>query len=282
MNKPRLACGHIAENPYLFEKMMVGVYSSEQLCYCIMLDAYLLDESFASEELAKWLGEECGLKELEELLMGDIRRKSGVEEYARHIMEYVGFYDREVIEETCKVIRDNSTLSLYEKNKARADYYLMCGRLRMALAAYDELLETIPEKEKIVRASNWHNCGYAYARMFQYEQASKAFFYSYKTLPQEDTLRQFLTALRMYRTDEEYLEYISGHPEFFEMSQRVEQAIHQAKGEFEGVDEYRMLIAMKVLREEGPSYTAGEAPYYSRLEEVTEEIKNSYREMVSG
>lgn len=281
MNKPRLACGHIAETPYLFEKMMASIFSPEELCYCIMLDAYLLDETFVSDELADWLGEGCGLDELAATLKNDVRKKASVDEYAKHILEYIGFYPQEIIEETCEVIRDNASLTLFEKNKARADYYLMCGHVRLALSAYNELLETIPEKEKIVRAAIWHNCGYAYVKLFKFNEASKAFYYSYKIIQNEDSLKQFLTALRMAKTDEEYLEFISAHPEFFEMSQRIERSMHQAKSQFEGTSEYRSLIAMKVLREEGPGSFEEKTPYYRRLEELTDNLKNSYREMVS-
>lgn len=277
----RLACGHRAEIPYLFEKMMVKVYSPEELCYCILLDAYLLDETFASVQLAEWLGTQCGLEELEKLLKQAIKSKTGVDEYAKIILEYIGFYSPEIIEETCLVIRDNASLSFYEKNKARADYYLMSGRIILALSAYNELLESIPEREKKVRSAIWHNCGYAYAKLFRYSEAAKAFYYSYKTLQSEDTLKQFLTALRLSKSDEEYLEYISGHPEFFEMSQKVERSINKAAGTFEGTDEYRMLAAMKVLREDGIGYSEQKTPYYEQLEELTDNMKNSYREMVA-
>lgn len=280
MDKPRLSCGHRATTPYLFEKMMVRVYSPEELCYCIMLDAYLLDESFVSDELARWLGDECGIDELRVKLLAAIRDKCSVDDFARIILSYVGFYSEDIIEETCSVIRDNASLSIYEKNKARADYYLMCGHIRLAISSYNELLETIPEKERRVRAAIWHNCGFAYARLLKYTEAAKAFFYSYKLVPNDDTLKQFLTALRMYMSDEEYLEYLSGHPEFYEMSQRVETGIRHAYTQFEATEEYRMVTAMKVLREEG-SYSGNEAPYYVQLEEITEELKKNYREMIS-
>lgn len=280
MNKVRLACGHRTETPYYFEKMMAKVYSPEELCYCIFLDAYLLDETFASEEVAYWLGDECGLEDLQKQLISMLKAKTSVDEFARCILEYVGFYSKEDIDDTCQVIRDNASLSLYEKNKARADYYLMCGHVMLALSAYNELLETIPEKEKIVRSSIWHNCGYAYARLFKFSEAAKAFYCAYKTLPSDESLKQFLTALRVSKTDAEYLEYVSNHPEFFAMSQKVEQAIHQANGQFEGTDEYRMLVAMKVLRDEGISSDNEKTPYYERLDELTENLKKTYREMV--
>ena len=281
MDKVRLACGHRSDKPYLIDKMMIRVYSPEELCYSIFLDAYLLDEAFASEELARWLGEECGLDDLCQSLLEHIRRKGSVDGYARIIMEYVGFYDAESIAQTCAVIRDNASLSIYEKNKARADYYLMCGRTVMALEAYNELLESIPENEKKVRASIWHNCGYAYSRMFRFSEAAKAFYCSYKTLPGDDSLRQFLTALRISRNDKEYLDYISGHPELYDMSQQVEKSIRQAEGSFEGTDEYRSIMAMKMLREESTSYGEQTTPYYDQLDSLLDELKNSYREMVA-
>jgi len=281
MLKVRVACGHRTENPYYFEKMMAKVYSPEELCYCIMLDAYLLDENFASSTLASWLGAECGLDELEKSLNMALKSKCSVDEFARIILEYIGFYDKEIIEETCEVIRDNASKSLYEKSLARADYYLMCGHVMMALSAYTELLESIPEREKVVRAAIWHNCGFAYARLFRFNEAAKAFYCAYKTLPGDESLMQFLTALRMSKTQTEYLEYVSGHPEFYEMSQKVEKNIAQAAGAFEGTDEYRMLVAMKVLREDGPGLTENKTPYYQQLEELTENLKNTYREMVA-
>ena len=75
MENVRLACGHRSKTPYLIDKMMVRVYSPEELCYSIGLDAYLLDDAFACEELATWLGEECGLDELQRELSEHIRRK---------------------------------------------------------------------------------------------------------------------------------------------------------------------------------------------------------------
>lgn len=281
MKVVRLACGQRTETPYMFEKMMTKVYSTEELCYCIMLDAYLLDETFATAELAHWIGEECDLPDLERELMNALKAKCSVDEFARIIMNYVGFYDAEVVEETCNVIRDNASKTLYEKNLARADYYLMCGHVMLALSSYTELLESIPEREKHVRAAIWHNCGFAYARLFKFREAAKAFYCSYKTINTEESLKQFLTALRLYKNDAEYLEYISGHPEFYECSQKVERNINNINGQFVGTDEYRMLVAMKVLREEGVGSADNQTPYIKQLDELTDRLKRTYREMVN-
>ena len=120
MEQARLAVGHRTEKPYRPEKMPNRVYSPEELCYLITLEAYMLDESFASHELADWLGEECGLEELGDRLHAALKRQCTVEEFAREILTYVGFYPEDRIDETCEVIRDNASLGVYEKGKSRA------------------------------------------------------------------------------------------------------------------------------------------------------------------
>lgn len=279
MEQVRLSCGKRAEEPYITGVTSDRVFSIEELCYIINHDAYLLDESFASKELAVWISEECGLTELGDELEDAIKMHTGVEGYSRIILEYVGFYDQDVINEICAVIRDNASLTIYEKTKARADYMLLSGHISKSLGLYNELLEEIPEREKKVRASIWHNCGYAYARMFRYAEAARAYYCSYKTLPDDASLKQFLIALRLSKDERSYLEYVSEHPEFYEISQKAERSIAQATGAYEGTDEYRSVMALKVLREEDEP-AASNGPYYERLDEIIKELKASYREMV--
>lgn len=281
MKQVRLSCGKRSGEPYIIDKMATKVFSIEELCYVVKKSAYLLDESFASKELAYWIGEECELSDLGDELADCIRRKGSVDSYARIILEYVGFYDQDTIDETCAVIRDNASLSIYEKIKARADYMLMSGHISKALGAYNELLEEIPDNEKKVRASVWHNCGYAYARMFRFAESARAYYCSYKTLPNDDSLKQFLTALRLSKDERSYLEYVSEHPEFYEMSQKVERSFGQASGAYEGTDEHRSVLALKVLREEGFSSMNGDETFRERLDEILTSLKTSYREMVT-
>lgn len=281
MDQVRVACGRRSEVPYFIDKIATRIYSVEELCFCIMLDAYLLDEEFASEALAEWIGEQCGLGSLSDQLKAHLNRGGDVDGFARIILEYVGFYPEDIIDQTCAVIRDNAHLSIYEKNKSRADYLLMCGRVGLALSAYSDLLETIPENEKKVSASIWHNCGYAYARMFRFDEAARAYYCSYRSLPDDDTLLQFLCALRLSRDKSTYLEYIASHPEFYEASQKVERSFARETGAYEGTDEHRMIMALKVLREENDLPSPSDNPFIQRLDEIMDEMKTDYREMVA-
>ena len=55
MSKPILCIGRYAENPYHIEKIGRNVYCIEELCYCIVQNAFLLDEDSFNRELFDWI-----------------------------------------------------------------------------------------------------------------------------------------------------------------------------------------------------------------------------------
>lgn len=71
MGRVLLCLGRYARNPYFVERAYVNVYSVEELCYCLIRNAYLVDEEIMDENLPDWLERECGLKNLD-VTMGSI------------------------------------------------------------------------------------------------------------------------------------------------------------------------------------------------------------------
>ena len=67
----------IAALPYYVEGIGINLYSMEELCYYIMGNTYLLDNSFMSEELCTWVEKQMGLYKLAEQLR-DIMRGQGL------------------------------------------------------------------------------------------------------------------------------------------------------------------------------------------------------------
>ena len=70
MSKPILCIGRYAENPYHIEKIGRNVYCIEELCYCIVQNAFLLDEESFDSELFDWIDQECRLEKLSDELRG--------------------------------------------------------------------------------------------------------------------------------------------------------------------------------------------------------------------
>ena len=60
MGRVLLCLGRYARNPYFVERAYVNVYSVEELCYCLIRNAYLVDEEIMDENLPDWLERECG------------------------------------------------------------------------------------------------------------------------------------------------------------------------------------------------------------------------------
>lgn len=281
MGKPILCVGDRAKTPYFFEKKMINVYSVEELCYCLMQDAYLIDQDIMNKELVDWLHTECGLKDLTSTLYTLLNKDGTVSAFVSQILEYVSFYPKEQIEYTVQIIRDNANLSQYEKGKAKADYFLEHKKYQMAIGKYLELLDDIPETEKTVIAAIYYNMGNAYAGLFHFRLAAGAFNRAYKMSGDEECLIHYLLSMRMYMSEEEYLNFVTSNPEVYQVTEKVESMIGKVAGQFETTDEYRMLFTMKVCREEGSDTARNTMPYYQEVEKQTSKLKRSYREMVA-
>lgn len=275
-----LGTGNYAKVPFFFEKTYVNLYSLEELCYCLVENAEFVDPAIADNQLADWLGEQCGLSELARMLHTMVNKKASADAYVGTILEYAGLYPSEVIEHTEMVIRNNEGLNPYEKQKAKADYMLQNKRYTLALERYGELLVRLPEEEKELRGSLLHNMGVIYARLFMFVPAQEKFMEAYQISGNAESLEQFLAARRMQDNDSEYVDYIAGHPELHEASMQVEHMVEQAAGQFDATQVSRMLFTLKVCKEEG-GLTAGNVAYYDEIGKLTDELKDAYRENLS-
>ncbi|MDE6739950.1 MAG: hypothetical protein K2K07_12750, partial [Lachnospiraceae bacterium] len=103
------------------EKFYVNLYSVEELCYLFVEKAELLDRDVMRRDLIQWLDEQCGLSQLAHTLYSLMNQNGSVSAFAGTILEYVGLYPAEVIEQTEQTIRSNEGLNPYERGKAKAD-----------------------------------------------------------------------------------------------------------------------------------------------------------------
>ena len=55
MGKLLLCMGKYAKTPYFMEKVPVNLYSVEELCYCLLKNAYLIDQGIMDGRLEEWL-----------------------------------------------------------------------------------------------------------------------------------------------------------------------------------------------------------------------------------
>jgi hypothetical protein len=193
----------------------------------------------------------------------------------------VNLYPPDVVAKTEEVIKSNEGLNPYERRKAKADYLLQSRKYYAAMEQYYSLLSQLPETDLTLRAKILHNMGVTCTGMFMFHQAADWFLQAYETRQDSESLFSYLAALRMDMEEKDYIAFISEHPEYHDMSLKVERGMEQAYGQFEGTDANRMLFTLQVFKEEGNGVMGTAAPYYQEIEKLTAELKEKYREYVS-
>ena len=279
MSRIILGTGRYADSPFYVDKFYVNLYSVEELCYLLVEKAELLDQDIMQRELVQWLDEQCGLNQLAHTLYSLLNQNGSTTAFVGTILEYVNLYPEEITSLTEQIIRNNEGLNPYERGKAKADYMLQNRKYYTALKQYYSLLRQIPDTESLLRAGVLHNMGVACAKLFMFKQASDRFLQAYETDGNEDSLELYLAALRMHYDDKDYVNYIAGHPEYHNVSLKVERQMDRAYGQFEGTDENRMLFTLQVFKEEGNGTAGSDVQYYQEIEKLTTGLKESYRDM---
>lgn len=278
MSRIILGTGKCAEIPFFFEKTYVNLYSLEELCYCFVENAELIDQEIVNEKLARWLDEQCGLPTLAHALYALINQRGSASAYVGMILEYAGLYPKELIAHVETVIRNSAGLNPYERLKTKADYMLQNNRYMLALNRYDELLSGLPSGERELRGKVLHNRGVANAKLFLFERAQEDFLSAYEMNGSTESLKLFLTARRMQDKESDYLAFLAEHPEWHDISLKVERMVEQAAGAYEMTDENRMLFTLRVCKEDGGGTVGNAAPYYEEIEKLTNTLKDEYRE----
>ena len=279
MSRIILGTGRYSDSPFYVEKFYVNLYSVEELCYLLVEKAELLDQDIMQREMVQWLDEQCGLNQLAHTLYSLLNQNGSTAAFVGTILEYVNLYPAEITSLTEQIIRNNEGLNPYERGKAKADYMLQNRKYYTALKQYYSLLRQIPDTESLLRAGVLHNMGVTCAKLFMFRQAADRFLQAYETDGSEDSLELYLTALRMHYDGKDYVNYIAGHPEYHNVSLKVERQMDKAYGQFEGTDENRMLFTLQVFKEEGNGTAGSDVQYYQEIEKLTTGLKESYKDM---
>ncbi len=276
MGKVLLCTGKYAENPYHFEGVCVNVYCVEELCYLLASNPFMIDAEIMDKELAQWLDAECGLTELSHQLLTLLRRGSQPGTFVNTILDYVNYCTLEDRKKIDEVLRNNAGLSQYERQKKQGDFLIKNGRYQLAVQEYEKLLLQLPETESMLKPSVYHNMGVAHSKCFQFESAARYFRKAYELSGNEESGIQYLTAVRQQLSEGEYVSFIAGNGQFYELSLKVEKLVESARGQFEAGRENRMLSALKIYKDEGNT-----ASYYEEIDKIIGELKNKYRESVA-
>lgn len=276
MGRVLLCTGNYAKRPYYFDKAMVNLYSIEELCYCLLTYACLLDQDLIETRLVDWIETECGLMELAESLRGYSRKNTTVAAFAKIILEDVVYGSREEIQRAIEEMEAGEHQSAYEKKKLRGDCLIEARRYAAAILVYEALLMELPEREKELAARVCHNKGVAYAQLFLFEKAAESFQKAYEYDGAEESYLQYLAASRFAMGETEYVDFAARNVDSYETTLQVEKLLEAVKEQFEGSEQSRMLFTLKVCKEEKNTVF-----YEKEMESIIVKLKEEYRQIVS-
>lgn len=188
----------IAALPYYVEGIGINLYSMEELCYYIMGNTYLLDNSFMSEELCTWIEKQMGLYKLAEQLRDLMRGQGLLSEFVLAILEQTGYCTTKEMQDIILTIRQMEEKSDFECNKIRADQLMEKQKILAAIYEYKRLLDSPDSKEAsaLLCGNIWHNLGTAYARLFLFGEAANCYEQAYKLNESRESLRECLLCYR--------------------------------------------------------------------------------------
>lgn len=274
--------GSYADNPFVFQRIGLQAYCMEELCYILTKNAYLLDHSIVSRELVLWIEKECGLKELAGELFEQVNRQVSESVFVGTILEYVGFFSEEVIQETKRILSEGASLDVYEKRRVRADHFLKQGKIRQALQEYERLEDEIPYQngtagDRETLAKVHHNKGVLLTQMFLFEEASQEFYQAYQIGGSEESYVEYLLALRMNKSEEEYLAFIAEHEEAYRYSLLAEKRIGNVKEKWQDSEAMKGVMALRMVRA-----ADGNLRFVEEAGKVTRQLKDHYRSLMQG
>ncbi len=276
MGRAIMLCGNDAKTPYRFVNPDVMVYTLEELCFLLRENAFLLDVDVMDKRLVAWIDNECGLRDLAAALYPLVHQKGTVSSFVMTILEYVGSYSPEQLQETEKLLKQGAELSTYEKYKTRIDYMVGRGKLVQAMAEYDDLLAILPQTQNELSAKVLHNKAVAMTGLFLFEQAAQCFMQAYDMYPSRETYIEYLAAKRMALGEKDYVSLVASIPETYEESLEVEKRVEEITESWQSDLHKRALDQLAEWKEDG-NFTR----YNEEKEKMIQGLKHSYRRNIS-
>lgn len=230
MSKLFVCVGKKAKTPYGIYGGNLRVYTIEELCYYICENAELIDARFMREELADFVQQELGLGELAEELRQMIRYGGSLHAFCGLILDRAGYLTKDIRHKVENDIKESENLPLTDRLKKQGDMYVQQKQYYRAQKAYRNLLlrEDV-RTDCIFMAEIYDRLGKVAALMFHYKTAAYCFEKSCNFCENTQVRRRYLLCRRFMMSKSQYMEWLSVHEEYYELSVDVERDYEAAR-----------------------------------------------------
>lgn len=187
-----ILCGRpLSAKPYYIQEAGLHIYSEQELCYYIYNNLMMIDDSFISDGLIRFLEEDLSMQELGQRLRKR-KGKMATSQLLLMIMQSVDYYNKEELEQFRQQLEQKDQAHPYDLLKSRADYMLKQKRYPKAIALYEHGLGKEQEWEvpEEVLGELWHNKALAQAGMFWMQEAADSLVKAFVLLQDSEILKE--------------------------------------------------------------------------------------------
>ena len=277
MGKLIVTTGNYAKTGYLLKNTKQNIYSIEELCYCIMRNPELCEDFLYDEGLARYIRETLGLKERGALLADLIKRDAPLKDLIAVVFCSCDYFTKEEIEEFLMEQYRVERSEEWVRTKNKADSYLTHGNYRDAIVNYRLLLK---EKDTYGITSEtlgdiYHNLAIALLHTDGFGEAADYFREAYERNNREETLKQYLLALRFSGARKMYESALDIYQVSESTAKWLDVAYFQTELETQEISDFNDLILLRQLLKDGKINE-----FYANVKRMAEQMKEQYRKYV--
>ena len=200
-----MCLGALSTTPYFLSGLGVNIYSMDELCYYLCVNAYILDNDLIDVRLCDYMRDNLKMPELAAKLRMMIKANKTLGEMVTTILIDTDYCNEEEIARIKQILVDNASLSFAAKRKVRGDNLLCANKYPRAIEEYQYVLSVLKkEEEPELYSSILHNVGCAYSMMFLLDKAGTYFKQAYELDGTRESLVDYLICLRLTASKEEY------------------------------------------------------------------------------
>ena len=272
-----LCLGTLSTTPYFLSGLGVNIYSMDELCYYLCVNAYILDNDLIDVRLCDYMRDNLDMAPLAAKLRKMIKDGKTLGEMVTTILVDTKYCKDEEISRIKQILVDNASLSFAAKRKVRGDNLLCANKYPRAIEEYQYVLSVLnKEEEPELYSSILHNVGCAYALMFLLDKAGDYFKQAYEVDESRESLVLYLVCLRLTAKKEDYDRIVvkNGYDERIALEAvRIMTSAREAEIDTPYADAMKDILD---LRDSGKV-----SEFYAALDVALEEWKQEYRRTMS-
>ena len=197
----------IAKIPFYIEGISINIYSLEELCYYFLNNSFLIDRDFFDEEFCTWLEMQMKQRDLAEKLRECNQANCTIGQKVLLVLDSCSYCTEEEKKRILLELKLLEEKSDFECNKIKSDKLMEKGKYLSAIYEYKRLLSSDEAsfENDILIGNIYHNLGTAYARLFLFDEAIKAYTKAYSLNQNKESLKECLISYRCNYDEEGFI-----------------------------------------------------------------------------